>query len=47
LEKKADGTIVVTLSLAEEPSSHPFLTVLEKGQWKVVYLSGRPSFPYP
>ena len=44
---RKDGTIAVTLSLAEEPGTHSFLAVPEGKEWKVVYLSGQPSFPYP
>jgi len=46
MERK-NGGLAVTLSLAEEPATHSFLTVQENGEWKVVYLSGRPTFPYP
>ena len=45
--EKKDRGLAVTLHLAEEPGTHSFLTVRENGEWKVVYLSGRPTFPYP
>jgi len=45
--ERKDGAIAATLPLAEEPGAHSFLIVREEGGWKVVYLSGRPTFPYP
>jgi hypothetical protein len=37
----------VTLQLKEDPASHSVRLVLEEGDWKVVFIKGIPSFPYP
>ena len=37
----------VTLQLKEDPATHSVRLVLEEGDWKVVFIKGIPSFPYP
>lgn len=38
--------VIVALEQEEEPARKAFSTVKEAGRWKVVYLSGKPFFPY-
>lgn len=37
----------VTLHLEADPASATVVAVREGGKWRVVYLRGRPGFPYP
>ena len=37
----------VTLHLEADPASATISVVREGGKWRVVYLRGRPGFPYP
>jgi len=41
------GEVTVTVPLSEDPAGAGFTTVQETGAWKVVFISGAPSFPYP
>jgi hypothetical protein len=37
----------VTLAVESDPATATILAVREEGAWRVVYVRGRPSFPYP
>lgn len=39
--------VVVNVPLVEDPAEAGFVTVEEDGDWKVVFISGAPWFPYP
>ncbi len=41
------GRVVVTLPIAEDVAEADFTLVTEGGEWKVVFIGGAPSFPYP
>jgi len=38
--------VIVNVPLAEDPAEAGFVTVEEDGDWKVVFISGAPWFPY-
>jgi hypothetical protein len=41
------GRAVVTVPIAEDVAEADFTLVAEGGEWKVVFIGGAPSFPYP
>ena len=45
--EEAEGSVVVTVPIVEDPAEAAFTTVREGGGWRVVYLGGAPVFPYP
>jgi len=42
-----DGYMTVAVQLREDPASAGFRMVKEGGSWKIVFLGGIPSYPYP
>lgn len=42
-----EGRVIVTVPLVEDPAEAGFTLVREEGAWKVVFIGGVPSFPYP
>jgi hypothetical protein len=47
-EKRGEeGKVVVAVPLSEDVARASFTMVKEGGSWKVVFIGGAPSFPYP
>ena len=47
LKERQGERATVEVQLREDPSSAGFALDNEKGEWRVVYVGGIPSFPYP
>jgi len=41
------GRAEVLLHLENDPASTAIIALRESGKWRIVYLRGRPGFPYP
>ncbi|UCC68616.1 MAG: DUF4878 domain-containing protein [Armatimonadota bacterium] len=47
-EHRADSDrVTVTVSMLWDPAEASFTTVREDGAWRVVFIEGKPWFPYP
>lgn len=47
-EHPADSDrVTVTVSMLWDPAEASFTTVREEGAWRVVFIEGKPWFPYP
>ena len=46
-EQGEDGHMTVAVRLKEDPATAGIRVVKEGGTWKVVFLGGIPSYPYP
>jgi hypothetical protein len=47
-EKQAKGgAVTVVVPMVEDPANAAISMVMEKGEWRVVFIKGSPWFPYP
>ena len=46
-ERGEDGSVTVAVQLKEDVATAGFRMVREEGGWRVVFIGGIPSYPYP